>query len=102
MMRLDTVPRKSYGKCAQCAVMKSIVSTARSAMTHSYARASPTTPTDFTGRNTANACEVLSYRSALRSSSMKIASALASSSAYSGFTSPRMRTPRPGPGNGWR
>src|SRR6218665_2938828 len=38
----------------------------------------------------------------LRSSSMKIASAWRSRSAYSFFTSPRMRTPRPGPGNGWR
>lgn len=35
MMRLLTVPRKSYGRCAQCAVMKSMVSTARSAITHS-------------------------------------------------------------------
>ena len=33
---------------------------------------------------------------------MKIASARRSRSAYSRFTSPRMRTPRPGPGNGWR
>ncbi len=38
----------------------------------------------------------------LRSSSMKIASARCSSAAYSAFTSPRMRTPRPGPGKGWR
>ena len=37
-----------------------------------------------------------------RSSSMKIASARRSSSAYSRFTSPRIRTPSPGPGNGWR
>lgn len=35
MMRLETLARKSYGKCAQCAVMKSIVCTARSAITHS-------------------------------------------------------------------
>src|SRR5690606_41912117 len=53
---------------------------------------SPTTPTDLSGRNTAKACEVLSYRSAMRSSSMKMASARASSSAYSALTSPRMRT----------
>ena len=37
----------------QTAVIKSIVSTARSAITYSYARLSPTTPTDFTGRKTA-------------------------------------------------
>ena len=35
MIRFDTRPRKSYGRCAQCAVMKSIVSTARNAITHS-------------------------------------------------------------------
>src|SRR5690606_28026179 len=35
MMRFDTVPRNSYGRCAQCAVMKSMVSTARNAITHS-------------------------------------------------------------------
>ena len=37
-----------------------------------------------------------------RSSSMKTASARRSSSAYSDLTSPRIRTPKPGPGNGWR
>ena len=32
-MRRDTRSRNSYGRCAQCAVMKSMVSTARSAIT---------------------------------------------------------------------
>jgi catechol-2,3-dioxygenase len=41
------------------------------------------TPTDLTGRNTPNACATLSYQSAARSSSMKIASARRSRSAYS-------------------
>ena len=35
MMRLDTRPRSSYGRCAQWAVMKSLVTTARSATTFS-------------------------------------------------------------------
>src|SRR5690606_7270427 len=35
MIRFDTRPRKSYGRCAQWAVMKSMVSTARRAITHS-------------------------------------------------------------------
>ena len=37
-----------------------LVDTARSEITHSYARASPTTPTDLTGRNTAKAWLTLS------------------------------------------
>ena len=100
MMRLDTRPRKSYGRCAQCAVMKSMVSTARRETTQSYLRPSPITPTERTGRNTVNAWLTLLYRSALCSSSMKIASARRSRSQYSFFTSPSTRTPRPGPGNG--
>ena len=35
MMRLETLPSSSYGRCAQCAVMKSLVTTARSDTTHS-------------------------------------------------------------------
>ncbi len=35
MIRFETRPRKSYGRCAQWAVMKSMVSTARSEITHS-------------------------------------------------------------------
>ena len=35
MMRLEQRPRKSYGRCAQCAVMKSMVSTARRETTQS-------------------------------------------------------------------
>ena len=102
--RVLTRASSSCGSCAQCAVMKSVVCTARSATACSYVRPSPITPTERTGRNTANACAVLSYHDwpsasrAARSSSMKIASARRSRSAYSRFTSPRMRTPRPGPG----
>ncbi len=75
IMRLETRPRKSYGRCAQCAVIKSMVSTARRETTQSYLRPSPITPTERTGRKTVNAWLTLSYRSALRSSSIKMASA---------------------------
>src|SRR6266478_371678 len=102
MMRLETLASSSCGSGAQSAVMKSVVCTARSATTCSYVRPSPITPTDFTGRNTAKACAVCSYQFELLSSSVKIASAWRSRSAYSLLTSPRMRTPRPGPGKGWR
>src|SRR3569623_1481549 len=60
------------------------------------------TPTERTGRNTVKAWLTCSYHPCLCNSSMKIASARRSRSAYSFFTSPRMRTPSPGPGNGWR
>lgn len=33
MIRFDTRPSSEYGRCAQCAVMKSVVCTARSAVT---------------------------------------------------------------------
>ena len=102
MILLDTVSKRSCGNGAERAVIKSIVSTALKAITHSYLRASPTTPTDFTGRNTANAWLVFSYQPDLWSSSMKIASASLKISAYSFFTSPKILTPSPGPGNGWR
>jgi hypothetical protein len=69
-MRREQVSSSSYGRCAQWAVMKSTVSTALSAMTGSWRRPSPVTPTLFTGRNTANAWLVLSYQPDLRSSSM--------------------------------
>ena len=55
MMRLETWSKKSYGSLAQRAVIKSTVSTARSAITKSYLLSSPVTPTDLTGRNTAKA-----------------------------------------------
>jgi len=58
--------------------------------------------TDSLAGTPRKACATLSYRPAARSSSMKIASARRSRSAYSRFTSPRMRTPRPGPGKGCR
>src|SRR6267143_643342 len=102
MMRLEIFPSRSCGSAAQSAVMKSLVCTARRATTYSYVRPSPITPTDFTGRNTANACATFSYQPEARSSSMKMASARRNRSAYSRFTSPRMRTPRPGPGKGCR
>ena len=55
MIRFETKPKKSYGKCDQRAVIKSIVSTQRNDTTQSYLRASPITPTDLTGKNTVNA-----------------------------------------------
>ena len=62
---LDTRPKKSYGRCAQCAVMKSMVSTARRETTQSYLRPSPITPTERTGRNTVNAWLTLLARVSL-------------------------------------
>ena len=54
-MRVDARASRSWGNRDQSAVMKSSVSTARSAMTLSYVRASPITPTACTGSSTANA-----------------------------------------------
>ena len=47
-----------------------------------------------------NACDVLSYHPLFFNSSIKIASAFLKRSAYSILTSPRIRTPSPGPGKG--
>jgi hypothetical protein len=66
------------------------------------------TPTERTGRNTAKACATWSYQaralgpSARRSSSMKIASARRSSSAYSRLHLAEDAHAEAGPGNGWR
>src|SRR5439155_5669625 len=74
-MRLETRASSEAGRRVQSAVMPSELFTARSAITRSYDRSSPFTPTVRTGSSTANACQVLSYHLARRSSSMKIASA---------------------------
>ena len=100
MILLDTLPNKSYGSSAQWAVIKSEVTIARKETTYSYVLPSPMTPTDFTGRNTVNACDVFSYQPFSFNSSIKIASAFLKRLANSNFTSPRILTPSPGPGKG--
>src|SRR5690606_33798991 len=70
IIRDDTLANKGCGNGAQSAVMKSNVCTARKATTYSYVRPSPMTPTDFTGRKTANACEVSSYHDSPLASSL--------------------------------
>ena len=106
MMRFDTVASSSCGSGAQCAVMKSVrlhraqrhhVFVGAAIAHHAHRR--------FHRQEHGEGLrEVLSYQDlpsaslVARSSSMKIASARRNSSAYSRFTSPRMRTPRPGAG----
>ena len=75
MMRVDIFASKSYGSRDQSAVMKSSVCTARSAITFSYVRPSPMTPTDWIGSSTANACAVWRYQPACFNSSSRMASA---------------------------
>src|SRR5947199_1105218 len=75
IIRVEILASNSYGKCDQSAVMKSSVCTARKAMTFSYVRPSPMTPTDCTGNKTANACDVLPYQPESFNSSSSIASA---------------------------
>src|SRR5262249_9121970 len=102
MIRVETWASRSYGSRDQSAVMKSSVCTARMAMTFSYVRPSPMTPTDCTGSSTANACDVCRYQPAAFSSSSRMAAAWRSTSRRGRVTGPRTRTARPGPGNGWR
>ena len=86
--------------------MKSVVCT-RAARPLLVRAASPMTPTERTGKNTANACAMLSYQLAV---GIACGAELvdedrvgaAQRSAHSRRTSPRIRTPSPGPGNGWR
>src|SRR3954471_13020642 len=59
IIRLLISARILNGIRAQSAVMKSWLSTARIAITESYDRASPITPTVPIGSNTANTCAVL-------------------------------------------
>ena len=101
-MRLEILPRTSYGSLAQSAVIPSSDVTARIATTFAYVRPSPMTPTDRTGVRIANDCHTLRYSPAALISSMTIQSASRSVSRRSAVTSPRMRIARPGPGNGWR
>mmetsp|Transcript_24890 Transcript_24890/g.41612 ORF Transcript_24890/g.41612 Transcript_24890/m.41612 type:complete len:287 (+) Transcript_24890:501-1361(+) len=102
-MRLEHRCRKSGSKGYQSAVMPSAEVIALSAMTYACVRWSPCTPTERMGRNTANACQILSYRPSSRSMLMKISStSLSVSSAPGWVTEPRQRTARPGPGKGWR
>jgi len=69
VMRDEMRRRTSGGKTNQSAVIKSSDWTARSAMTCSYVRRSPMTPTARTGSSTANAWLMRSYRPAARISS---------------------------------
>ena len=64
MMRVEMRASTSCGNGYQSAVMPSLDVTARSARTFSYVRASPMTPTERTGSNTAKACQISSYRPA--------------------------------------
>ena len=58
-MRVEIRCSTSWGMRYQSAVIKSSVVTARMTTVLSYVRASPMTPTDWTGSSTANACQML-------------------------------------------
>src|SRR5680860_347323 len=60
MISLDTFCKNSYGRFTQSAVIPSVLSTARKATHFSYVRSSPMTPTLFTGKSMAPACQTLS------------------------------------------
>src|SRR5665213_579611 len=60
VMRFETWAINLASKGYQSAVMPSLLVTALSAITLSYVRLSPWTPTVFTGNNTQNACQILS------------------------------------------
>src|SRR6185312_8261125 len=60
MIRLEIRASASCGNGNQSAVMPSVLVTARRAIAFSYVRKSPITPTERIGRNTANACQILS------------------------------------------
>src|ERR1035438_3171347 len=82
--------------------MPSSECTARTAQVYAYVRWSPITPTDITGSSTAKLCQIVEYNPAALISATTISSASCNRATRSGVTSPRMRTARPGPGNGWR
>jgi len=66
-------------------------------------RSSPITPTERTSAaSTAKACQMSRSSPAAAISSRTMVSAWRSVARRSGVTSPMMRTPRPGPGKGWR
>src|SRR5690554_6897308 len=100
MIRLETNSRNSYGSLDQVAVIKSMVFAERTTAVYSYVRSSPITPTDFTGNKTTNACETSSYKLCLYNSSIKTSSASCKIRTFSASTSPKIRIPNPGPGNG--
>ena len=62
MIRVEIVASSVVGQVAQSAVMKSSVLTARTAITSSYVRASPITPTLCTGSSTAKTWAVSRYK----------------------------------------
>src|SRR5690606_19153224 len=61
IISLETLAKKSYGKCAQSAVMPSTEVTARNATVNSYVLSSPITPTLCTGSRMVPACHTLLY-----------------------------------------
>lgn len=100
---VDTWRKKAGSKGYQSAVMPSPDVTARKATTCECVRWSPWTPTERMGKNTAKACQILSYKPAARISLMKTSStARRVARASPAVTSPMTRTARPGPGKGWR
>ena len=65
-------------------------------------RPSPITPTDLHRQEHGERLAVLSYQSGLAQLFDEDRVGAAQQVGVLRFTSPRMRTPRPGPGNGWR
>ena len=102
MMRDEIAASVSYGRRVQSAVIASTESTALIAHVYSYVLWSPMTPTDLTGRRTANACHIDLKLGSFLTSSLTRRSASWRSRTFSAVTSPSILTPRPGPGNGWR
>lgn len=93
---------KENGRSATEAVIASTVLTARRITGHSNVRALSRTPTDLKSGIAVKYCHTCPSRPAFANSSRKIASDSRTASRRSRVIAPKQRTPRPGPGNGWR
>ena len=80
--------------------MPSVRSNALKAHTKSYVLLSPITPTDFTGSNAANACQIFLYKPFFFNSLIKISSAFCKILILLLLIEPKILIASPGPGKG--
>ena len=96
------VCNNAQSNCGTCAVIASMVFTARIITGQSKQRALSRTPTDLKSGTIVKYCQTFPSKPALANSSRRMASDSRTASKRSRVIAPKQRTPNPGPGNGCR
>ena len=102
VMREARRSRRAGERCSTVTSITSTVLIARMMQGQSKERLPFLTPVDLKSGTTVKYCQTLPSRPAFANSSRRMASDSRTASRRSRVMAPGQRTPRPGPGNGWR